>query len=119
MEQRRNGGEPMINQVFEFKDLTVEYECTGGSGKANFYSGLPGSPVSQQGGDLTLPVTTTRQTRTFQLGYVGAIYKTRFASSAAGAMKLYGAVMQVRQIGVYLDGAQGEFWETSELAPGI
>jgi hypothetical protein len=109
----------MINQVFEFKDLSVEYEAGVAQAKANFYSALPGAAVAQQGGDLVLPITTTRQTRTFPLGYTGAIYKARFTPGATGTMKVYGAVMQVRQIGVYLDGSMGEFWETQETALGI
>jgi hypothetical protein len=109
----------VINQVFEFKDLSVEYEAGAAAAKANFFSALPGAAVAQQGGDLTLPVTTTRQTKTFPLGYTGALYKVKFAPAATGTMKLYGAVMQVRQIGVYLDGSMGEFWETQETALGI
>jgi hypothetical protein len=112
----------MIRQVFEFKEITTLYEASSVAGTLDFYVGLPNAAVALPSAtqNLSLPVTTTRQTKTHQLGQVGSVYKVRYVPGAStGVLRPYEATLQVRVIGLYLLGSQSDVWDSGEIALGV
>jgi hypothetical protein len=109
----------VINQVFEIRAIAVSYEAAGGTGTCELYTDLPGGAMALRD-SMNLPVTSGgRGTASETYNFVATTYKVKFTPNAAGILKPYDGTLQVRRIGLYLDGTRGEFWESSDIAIAI
>ena len=106
-----------FERVKQFKDIIVDYDAPSGA-SLKIYTDMPGGTMAQRLTTLTLPATTGRQTKALALdGTEGTL--VRFEWSSTGVLRLYGATLRMRPVGVYLDGAAGEVWKTQELGFGV
>lgn len=109
----------MINTVFKIKEVVVAYEASGGAGNLDLFTDLPGGAMADRA-DLALPVTTGgygNASKTLDLR--GTTYRAKFTPNAAGTLEPKEAVLKVERIGLYLDGARGETWQTPDLTFSI
>jgi hypothetical protein len=108
-------------KVGQYKEISFTYQCTG-TAKFQFYTDLPGGVLAARlGSGWVLPSTAgIRTTYTVPLdGIEGTIYKPRWTPDAGTHdLIILSAVLMNRSVGVYLDGALGEFWETQPIAIG-
>jgi len=114
----------MLNTVFEFKEITFEYELTGAAATLAFYTDLPGNAMALRtipgGSSGVIPITTTDRSITIPLdGINGTLYRPQITPGATSALKLFRGSIKLRPIGTYVNGAMGEIWTTKEIAPGI
>jgi len=112
----------MLNTIYQFKEITFEYELTGAAGTFSFYTDQPGNAMAVRtipgGSNGVVPVTTTVRPITFPLdGIEGALFRPQIATT--GALKLFKGSVKLRPIGTYVNGAMGEVWTTREISPGI
>ena len=106
-----------FSRVKQFKDIIVDYDAASGA-TLKVYTDMPGTAMAQRGATLTLPATAGRQTKVFPLdGIEGTLVRFEFGSAAV--LRLYGATLRMRPVGVYLDGAAGEVWKTTEMGFGV
>lgn len=90
-------------RIVQLKDLVVEYEGAAG-GNLTVKSDLAAMRT------LALPPSATQRTIVFPLdGMEGDLWE--WGGNSTGALKLLGATLRYRPIGVYFDGAKGEVWE--------
>lgn len=90
-------------RVVQLKDLVLEYEGAAG-GNLTVKSDLAPQRT------LVIPPSATQRTETFPLdGVEGDLWE--WGASSTGALKLLGGVLRYRPIGVFFNGAKGEFWE--------
>ena len=111
-----------MERVKQFKDLMVDYDCSG-SGTPTFtvdvWTDMPGSAMATRK-VTALPATSGRQTKNIPLdGIVGTLVQLRTTPSATAVVKFYAATIRIRAIGGYLDGSNGEVWNTQEIGFGI
>lgn len=119
-----------FQRVKQFKDVEVHYDAPQGV-RLIFYTDMPGSAMAERK-RFDLPASTGRKTFTVPLdGIEGTLYKARWTAVRAGGinddsgsitskeLRLFGGVLRSRAIGVYLDTANGEYWETQESGIGI
>ena len=105
--------------VTQFKDLTLAYY--GPSGGTLFaYTDMPGGTLALRR-TITLPATSgEREQKTFALDspslLEGKLIKWKITSS--GTLIPYEGSVRARKVGLYIDGAAGETWETQPLALG-
>ncbi len=108
----------MAESVNEFKDVTLTFEntvaCT-----MNLLTDMPGGAMAQRRA-ITIPVTTTRKTVTFPLDYSGLGLMNgklvQFTVAPTGALKLFSGFIRFRRVGEYIDGTQGDIWQTQEIS---
>ena len=109
-----------FDRVKEYKDITIDYNAASGA-TLLFYTDMPGGAMALRK-TIALPATTTRTTRTYGLDATGilpegTLHRVKITSTAV--VRLYGGHLRVRPIGVYFDGAAGEFWETLDTGLGV
>lgn len=106
----------MAEGVRQHKDLTLVFEAPSG-GTFKVYTDMPGG-VMVLGRTLTLPTTTTRKEMTWPLDnpslLEGKLIKYRCETS--GIVRLFSGSIRFRKVGTYIDGTQGEVWESQELS---
>lgn len=112
----------MAEGVKQLKDITITYEAT----ELMFlsvYTDMPGGAMGVRK-TIELPATGgSRKTTTFPLDTTGAVegklVQFRVShTTTAGVGRLYEGKIKYRPIGLYLDGATLEFWETQPLSLG-
>jgi hypothetical protein len=108
----------VIRQVFEFKEISLHFDARTGNASMEFYSGGPNAAINLDA-TLTLPAGSAPTTKTFQLGYVGTVYRLKAIPNASGTLKLFSGTLMVRTLGVYLDGTQSDVWDSEEIAVAI
>lgn len=113
-------------RVGELKDFLLDYDCSGGGGRVEVYSDLPGSSLSLRR-TLPIPLQSGRGIYVFPMDQIpnlagiealpyGQLFKVRLYPPPGGVLRLHGrATFRARIIGVYFDGSQGELWETQPL----
>lgn len=109
----------MAEGITQFKDLTLAYYGPSG-GTLQAYTDMPGGVLSLRR-TITLPATTgEREQRTFPLDspslMEGKLVKWKAGST--GTLILYDGSVRARKVGLYIDGAAGEVWETQPLNLG-
>lgn len=113
--------------VNQYKDLTLTYEGTAG-GTFTIKTDMPGSTLALRR-TITLPPTSAgvRATKTFPLdsatlyGGDGKLLEGKlivYRAESTGAVILYEGFVRFRRVGVYVDGASGDVWETQPLSLG-
>jgi len=112
--------------VKQYKDLTLTYEGTAG-GTFLIKTDLPGGTLATRR-TITLPPTAAGQrvTSTFPLDAVlhsgdGKLLEGKlivYRAESTGALILYEGFVRFRRVGVYVDGAAGDVWETQPLSLG-
>jgi hypothetical protein len=116
-----------FRKVAQFKECTLEYVSADGAGTFKFFTDMPGGHLTDRTGALALPVTNADKapaSRTFSLvdangaPLEGTLYYPRVDPPATGALQLRSGVVWMRTIGVYLDGASGEFFDTLPISIG-
>lgn len=115
-----------LERVKQFKDLIVDYDCSGTGTPTldvDIWTDMPGGAMASRK-KVDLPATAGRQTKVIPLdddgAYIeGTLVQAKFTPSATAVVRLYGATLRLRPIGVYLDGSLGEFWKTQEIGFGI
>jgi len=122
----RDGGES-LEGVKQYKDLTLTHEGTAG-GTFLIKTDMPGGVLSTRR-TITLPATAAGQrvTRTYPLdsaalhGGDGKLLEGKlivYRAESTGALILYEGFVRFRRVGVYVDGASGDVWETQPLSLG-
>jgi hypothetical protein len=111
-----------FERVKQFKDLELEYDMVSG-GTLKVYTDMPGTPMALKR-TMNIPVSVGTRTYVFPLDQAtdGGILEgtlIKFRIESPGIVRLFGGVVRVRPIGTYFNGANGEIWETLELALGI
>jgi hypothetical protein len=107
-----------FQRVKELKDIELFYASTVDT-TVTVSTDMPGGTVAVRK-TLNFPNTSgTRKTLTLPLDIEGTLFKVRAAPGLSGIAKLFGGIVRARAIGVYLDGANGEFWESQEQGVGI
>jgi hypothetical protein len=108
-----------FDRVKQFKQVMVDYDATVAA-TIDVYTDMPGGAMTDRKIAFVLPVTVGRQTKNVPLdGIEGTLIKFKFTPGVTGVLRLYGATLQMRAVGVYLDGANGEIWQTQEMGFGI
>src|SRR5438128_830345 len=119
-----------FRKVAQFKEMSLEYVSPSGASTAKFFTDMPGKHLALRI-TSTMPQTNADKTpNTHTVSLVdgngapleGTLYYPRvdpFATSGSGGTQLRGGVVWLRPIGVYLDGALGEFFETMPIPVGI
>ena len=109
----------MADAVTQFKDVTLIYDAPNGA-TYKLSTDMPGSSMALRR-TVTVPATTTRETRTFPLDKLvdgglleGKMIRHRLESP--GVVRLYNGWIRFRRLGVYIDGGFGDVWETQELS---
>lgn len=119
-----------FRKVAQFKEVSLEYVSPSGASTFKFSTDMPGGEIALR---FTGPMPQTNpghypETTTFSLvdnagaPLEGTLYVPRvepFATSASGGTQLRSGVVYLRPIGVYLDGALGEFWDTMPISVGV
>jgi len=120
-----------FRKVAQFKEASLEYVSPSGPSTFKFFTDMPGGHLVERTGGKTMPITNadhTPNTITFPLvdangaPLEGTLYQERvdpFATSASGGTQLRSGVIWMREIGVYLDGALGEFFESLPHSVGV
>ena len=108
-----------VEGIVQLKDVTLTYQAPSG-GTLQAYTDMPGSTLALRR-TITLPATTgEREQKTFPLDspslLEGKLIKWR--ASSAGTLILYEGSVRARKVGLYIDGAAGETWETQPLSLG-
>ena len=107
-----------ISGVKEVKDFRLVYESSGG-GTFVWKTDMPGGVMADRKTDTTEIVNTSGLRKTARIpldGIEGQLHQFRVTPQGSGTMKLFEAFVRVRVIGVYLDGARSEFFETPEMS---
>jgi hypothetical protein len=108
-----------FDRVKQFKQVMVDYDASV-AGAIDVYTDMPGGVMTDRKVAFPLPQTTGRQTKNVPLdGIEGTLIQFKFTPGATGVMRLYGGTLQMRAVGVYLDGTNGEFWQTQPMGFGI
>jgi hypothetical protein len=120
-----------FRKMAQFKECSLEYVSPSGPSTFRFFTDMPGNHLAERtGGGKAMPQTNidhTPNTVTFPLidangaPLEGTLYYPRvepFATSANGGTQLRSGVVWKREIGVYLDGTLGEFFETLPISIG-
>lgn len=109
----------MAEAVTQYKDLTLQYDAPSGA-TFKISTDMPGATMTLRR-TIAVDVTVGRQTRTWPLDLVadgglleGKMAKYRLESS--DVVRLYAGWIRFRRLGVYIDGARGDVWETQELS---
>jgi hypothetical protein len=103
------------------KELSLEYQSNGAA-TLQWYTDMPGGTLAaRKVPAVTLASTSsTRKTITIPLdGIEATLYYPEITPAAATQLRLFGGVVWLRPIGVYIDGSQGEVWKTAPLAVGV
>ncbi len=110
-----------FERVKQFKDLEFSYDAPNGM-TVKVYTDMPGSTMALRK-TLSYPATTGRQTKVMPLDQPAGVYVEgtlyRIEVTSTGVVRLFGGILRARPIGVYLDGGNGEIWQTQELGIGI
>jgi hypothetical protein len=111
----------MAEAVKTFKDVTFEWYGTVDT-PVSIYTDMPGGAMAYRL-SVTLGAVTSRTEMTFPLDLAGDLYGKLIQfraqpSSSAGFCILYGGKIRFRPIGVYLDGARADKWESQPLNLG-
>ena len=107
---------PNVEDVKQFKDLTITYEAPSG---ATLYvsTDLPAQIIALRR-TISLPSGTGRCTDTFPLDdpslLEGKLIK--FKVESTDKVILYSGFVRFRRVGTYIDGAAGDKWETQPLS---
>lgn len=107
-----------------FKDIELAYDAPSGL-TLKFYTDMPieGTPGSLAlRATLSFPATSGRQTCVLPLDTTGdpiegTLYQIEITST--GIVRLFGGLLRVRGIGVWINGANGERWKTLPEAIGV
>jgi hypothetical protein len=103
-----------MSEVNEFKDLLLTYSAPAGA-TVLFYTDMPGRVLAQRKSANLAATTADREQQRIPLDTIeGRLYKIKVTSG--GVVRLFEGVLRHRPIGEYFDGANGEFWETTELS---
>ena len=105
--------------VTQFKDMTLAYYGPSG-GTLLAYTDMPGSALALRR-TIPLPATTTeREQKTFALDSPSLLEGKliKWKASSTGTLILYEGSVRARKVGLYIDGAAGEIWETQPLSLG-
>ena len=117
-----------FRKVNEFKELTLVYALTGtGTPTATlqFFTDMPassppGTLAARLGAGVTLAATTGRKSITIPLdGIRGTEFYPSITPSSTAQVEIYSGVVYLRPLGVYVDGANSEIWQTVPIAPGV
>jgi hypothetical protein len=117
-----------FRKVFEMKEVTLCYSSNG-TATLQLYTDMasgsaPGALAARLGSGAAIPTTTTvgaRQSMTIPLDGIRATqFYPKITPGATTQMELYSGLVQVRPIGVYLDGSLTipEFWQTPPISLG-
>lgn len=105
-----------VNQI---KDITVEWE---GSGTLTINTDLPGGMGLRRTLTLTATASNKPEQKTFPLDnptlLEGKLIQYAATPTPGGYLILRRGWIRHRPIGVYLDGAAGDKWETQVIALG-
>ena len=105
-----------LARVKQFKDIELSYESAAAV-TLTLYTDMPGGSLALRN-TLTFPAASSRHTKTLPLdGTEGTLYYV--SASSTGVVRLYGGLIRVRGVGVYIDGAAGEVWTTQPSAIGM
>jgi hypothetical protein len=102
-----------VIRIIEFKDLEMDYDAVSGM-TVTLSTDQPGNAMGVRK-TLSYPSSSGRRVHTLPVdGASGNLYSVKATST--GVTKLYAGVLRGRAIGVYFDGANGEFFETQPQA---
>jgi hypothetical protein len=110
-------------QVAEFKTVVLVYQSNGDA-TFQFYTDMPGGVLTARlGAGVTLPSTSDqRQEMSIPLdGIEGKQFYPVVTPGAATQIRIFSGQVELRPIGLYLDGSlspQGEVWKTQPIAIG-
>lgn len=110
----------MAEGVNDFKDVTLVFENSA-SCSLVFVTDMPGGVLGSGGSrTIPLPVTTARTEKTFPFDSNGqGLLEGKLIQPTAtptGVLKLYSGFVRFRRIGEYIDGTQGEIWQTLPIS---
>ncbi len=106
-------------KVWELKEIRYSVHATGAAGSILVKTDR-GTPSGMQT-RVTVPVATSTDRVTDQYPLDGVEAKqlqVRLVPGGAGILRGYKATVLARPIGVYLDGAKGDFYETQPISLG-
>ena len=107
-----------FNKVWQFKEITIVHETTGAAGTLTFSTDLPTGVMAVRT-TKNLATTTGRQDVTEPLdGIEGRMFQVKVQAGAGGITRLFSGSVKARPIGVYLDGAKGDIWESQPRSLG-
>jgi len=106
-------------KVWELKELRYSAHATGADGSILIKTDR-GSPSGMQTrATVAVAVSTVRVTDQQGLdGIEAKQLQVRFVPTGSGIFRVYKATVLARPIGVYLDGAKGDFYETQPIPLG-
>lgn len=109
----------MQGRVWEFKDFRYQVLPTVAAGSAEFKTDMPGGTMGIRK-TITLPIATERYTQQAPLdGIEARQFQVKWIPGVTtGILRVYEASVLARPIGVYLEGAKGDFYETQPISLG-
>jgi hypothetical protein len=130
---RKKGIYIAFRKTAQFKEVSLEYVSASGASTFRFFTDMPGGHLADRTGVAGKPLPQTNPDRTPATVTIplidangapleGTLFYPRvepFATSASGGTQLRSGVVWLRTIGVYLDGALNEFWETLPQSIGV
>jgi hypothetical protein len=109
-----------VEGVCQIKDITLTW-WSDASASFKIYTDLPtGTLALNRTLSLSVPSTGDRETQTFPLDTSGLLEGRliKYRAEPTGELILFGGFIRFRRIGVYVNGALGDVWETQPLALG-
>jgi hypothetical protein len=108
-----------MEKLKEFKDVELYYQALSPVNLlvyTDIVGGVQGAVTLAA--TLVYPATVGRQTLTLPLDDIfGTLI--RFKATSAGIVELFGGIYRAKAIGVWFNGARGEFWSTQDEGIGI
>lgn len=109
-----------IQKVFEFKEITFQYQSNGVA-TLQLFTDMPGGSLTSRI-SATIPSSAgARATFTLPLdGIEGTQFYPKVTPGGSTQIRLFKGKAQVRMIGIYLDGSLSvpEYWTTTPIALG-
>jgi len=105
-----------LSRAKEFKDVVLGYEANGNV-LIEWLTDLPGGAMAVRASKTVGTTSAERKPAIMPLdGVEGNFYKLRVTPQGTTVCKLFWGRVRLKVIGVYLDGAQNEKFETEELS---
>ena len=107
----------MSEGVCAFKDITLVFENSVSAAPLLIYTDMPGGVMGLER-TISIPVTTARKELTWPLDIGGALLfgkLIQYKATPSGVLILYSGFVRFRRIGEYIDGTQGDIWETQPI----
>lgn len=116
------------SRILQYQKIELEYDAPLGA-TLKFFTDLPGHVLALRK-TVALPATASRRAYPIPLHPVphdgtypeGPTFRVRVEPNGAtesDTVRLYGGRIFLRPLGVYIEGAAGEIWETLDISPTI